>query len=93
MDQAEPASSRTRLFYIGRNSRGHWVVHDPSHLRGGLFVDRATALKFALSENGHRPQAIVMVPGALELATSAEPIVTHEPAVNTDPPRQRRAAA
>ena len=92
MDQAEPPSSSTPLFYIGRNSRGHWVVQDQNHLCGGLFVDRATALKFALFENGHRPQAVVMVPGVLELDTSAKPIVTHQPAVNTDPPHQRRAA-
>jgi hypothetical protein len=42
-------------------------------LRGGLFVDRAEALKFALFENGHRPQAVVMVPGILELDMSADP--------------------
>jgi hypothetical protein len=32
-----------------------------------LFVDRAQALKFALFENENRPQAVIMVPGRLEL--------------------------
>ncbi len=68
---AEPPSgeppSTSRLFLIGRNSSGNWVVQDQSRLRGGLFVDRAEALRFALFENGRRPQAVVMVPGTLEL--------------------------
>jgi hypothetical protein len=42
-------------------------------LRGGLFIDRAEALKFAMFENGNRPQAVIMVPGVLELDMSAKP--------------------
>ncbi len=80
--EAEPPSinpsSTSNLFYVGRNSRGAWVVQDQSGLHGGLFIDRAEALRFALFENGHRPQAVPMVPGALELdlsrvATPLEP--------------------
>jgi hypothetical protein len=55
------------LYLIGRDRRGHWVVQDQRGLHGGLFVDRAQAVKFALFENGNRPQAIVMVSGVLEL--------------------------
>jgi hypothetical protein len=44
-----------------------------SGLCGGLFVDRAEALKFAMFENGNRPQAVIMVPGILELDMSAQP--------------------
>jgi len=55
------------VFLIGRNGSGNWVVRDPSGLRGGLFVDRTQALKYAMSENGYRRRAVVMVPGALEL--------------------------
>ena len=55
------------LFWIGKNSRGNWVVQDQSGLCGGLFVDRAEAVKFAMLENGNRPQAVIMVPGVLEL--------------------------
>jgi hypothetical protein len=54
-------------FRIGRDRRGHWVVQDDRALCGGLFVSRAEALKFALFENGNRPQAVIMMPGVLEL--------------------------
>jgi len=59
--------SKQPLFRIGNDRRGHWVVQDESGLCGGLFVDRAQALKFAMFENGNRPQAVVMVPGVFEL--------------------------
>ena len=71
MKQTEPPSLQPSpdpsCFRIGRNSRGHWVVQDEKCTRGGLFVDRVQALKFAMFENGDRPQAVVMVPGVLEL--------------------------
>jgi hypothetical protein len=71
MGQSEPPSTRSgelsRLFRIGKNSHGNWVVQDQKGLCGGLFVDRAEALKFAMFENGNRPQAVIMVPGILEL--------------------------
>ena len=58
---------------VGRDSHGHWVAKDQNGLCGGLFVDRAEALKFAMFENGHRPQAVIMVPGVLELNMRARP--------------------
>jgi hypothetical protein len=69
---------------IGRDSGGHWVVQDQQGLRGGLFVDRTEALKFALFENGNRPQAVIMVPGTLELNMSGEPHRAEQPAPRTD---------
>ena len=68
-----PSCSRPSLFLVGRNSRGNWVVQDQSGLYGGLFVDRAEALKFARFENGNRTQAVIMVPGILELDMSGKP--------------------
>jgi hypothetical protein len=75
MDNDEPpSSSRAKsLFRIGRNSRGNWVVQDQSGLCGGMFVNRAEAVKFAMFENGNRPQAVIMVPGVLELDMSRKP--------------------
>jgi hypothetical protein len=70
MSTGEP-SPPSGLFLIGRNSRGHWVVKDPSGLQGGLFIDRVHAVKYAMSENGRRPRAVVMVPDVLELDISA----------------------
>jgi hypothetical protein len=71
MGRLEPAAlphcACIPTFLIGRNSRGQWVVRDPGGCRGGLYVDRVEALKFALFENGRHPQAVVMVPGLLEL--------------------------
>jgi hypothetical protein len=90
MGQSEPPSSNSRLFYIGKDSHGNWVVQDQQHLCGGLFVDRAEALRFAMFENGHRPQAVVMVPGVFELDLSANPRVVHQPAAQVEAPRARR---
>jgi hypothetical protein len=85
MGQSEPPSARLRartpLFFIGKNSHGRWVVQDEQRLRGGLFVDRKEALKFALFENGRQPQAVIMVPGVFELDMS-----------DAGARRQRRAA-
>ena len=71
MKQAEPPSivpcSRPLQFQIGKNSRGNWVVRDDRGLCGGLFIDRTQALRFAMLENGSRPQAVIMVPGVFEL--------------------------
>ena len=73
-DKGEPPSpARAKsLFRVGRNSRGNWVVQDQSGLCGGMFVNRTEAVKFAMFENGNRPQAVIMVPGILELDMSAQ---------------------
>lgn len=52
---------------VGKNCRGDWVVLHKNGTFGGLFVSRAQAFKYALSENGHRSQAIVEVSQELEL--------------------------
>ena len=61
------------LFLVGKDSQGHWVARDQSGLCGGIFVGRAEALKFAMAENGNRPQAVVMVDDVLELDMSVTP--------------------
>jgi hypothetical protein len=63
-------SNASPLFLLGKNRRGNWVVQSQHGLRGGLFVSRAEALKFALFENGHRPELVITVPGVLELDLS-----------------------
>ncbi len=81
MNQAEPPSPEllrlSPLFRIGKNSHGHWVVQDQEGMRGGLFIDRAEALKFAMFENGNQPQAVIMVPGVLELDINDRPPTRH----------------
>lgn len=79
MRHAEPSSiARSPLFMVGRNARGNWVVRDRSGLRGGLFVDRAEALRFAMFENGNQPQAVIMVAGVFELDMSRKPGTAHQ---------------
>jgi hypothetical protein len=75
MNPPSLSGSEPPLFLIAKDSQGNWVVQDQSGLHGGLFVDRAEALKFAMFENGNRPQAVVMVPGVLELDMSVKPRV------------------
>jgi hypothetical protein len=88
MGQLEPPSSisrsRCHIFFIGKDGSGNWVVQDEQHLCGGLFVDRAAALRFAMLENGNRPQAVVMVPGIFELDLSGKSSVSVQPTVLTD---------
>ena len=76
MKHVEPPSiapcARHSLFLIGKNSRGNWIVQDQDHVRGGLFVNRIEALKFAMFENGNRPEAVIMVPGVFELDLSGK---------------------
>jgi len=64
-------SSPSNLVFIGRNSRGQWVVQEQNGLFGGLFVDRAQAVKYALFENGRHPETIVELSREIELDISA----------------------
>jgi len=95
MDQSEPpsgrSSSQSRLFRIGRDSHGNWVVQDQQGLCGGFFVNRADALKFAMFENGNRPQAVIMVPGVLELDMGKKPHDTRPHPMSTRAAQQRAA--
>ena len=90
-ENVEPPS-RNHLFMIGRNSRGNWVVRDQTGLRGGLFVDRTEALRFALFENGRRPQAVLMVPGILELDLDQTTSTATQREAEIDPGLHRKAA-
>ena len=92
MRQDVEPPSKNHLFMIGRNSRGNWVVRDQAGLRGGLFIDRTEALRFALFENGRRPQAVLMVPGILELDFDQMTHTATWPEAGIDPGLQRKAA-
>jgi hypothetical protein len=85
MKHVEPPEPSTRipLFLIGKDSRGNWVVQDNQGSCGGLFVNRAEALKFAMFENGNRPQAVIMVPGIFELDISGKAGPEQRPLYNT----------
>ena len=61
MKLVEPPSrsSASAIVFIGKNSRGNWVAQEQNGLYGGLFVNRAQAVKYALFENGHHPETII----------------------------------
>jgi hypothetical protein len=64
-------SSASTIVFIGRNSRGNWVVQEQNGLYGGLFVNRTQAVRYALFENGHHPETIVELKRAIELDMGA----------------------
>jgi hypothetical protein len=70
--KSEPPSrdGSQSCFLVGKDNQGHWVVKDQKGLRGGIFVDRAQALKYAMHEIADRMQTVIMVPGILELDMS-----------------------
>jgi hypothetical protein len=63
-------SSPSAIVFIGKNKRGQWVAQEQSGLYGGLFVNRAQAIKYALFENGHHPETIVELSREIELDMS-----------------------
>lgn len=95
MNKQEPPSTNNlshTLLLVGQNSRGQWVVRNQCGSRGGLFVDHANAIKFAMLESGRRPQAVIMVPGVLELDMTSSPNAVAEPASKVVGNQLQRAA-
>lgn len=94
MKQTEPPSCSSALVFIGKNSRGQWVAQEQNGLFGGLFISRAAAVRYALFENGHHPEAIMAAPSTLELDTggSASRAVQQESYSGSDGLEFRRVA-
>ena len=69
MKLVEPpsCSSPSAIVFIGKDSRGNWVAQEQNGLYGGLFVNHAQAVKYALFENGHHPETIVELSREIEL--------------------------
>jgi hypothetical protein len=66
-DSEPPSRPLSPFFMVGQDSQGHWVVRDHTGDRGGLFVNRAEALRYIRSENENHFCPTVMVVGFLEL--------------------------
>nr|WP_247539316.1 hypothetical protein [Bradyrhizobium sp. 168] len=71
----EPPSrgSAPPIVFVGRNRRGNWVAREQRGSFGGLFVNRAQALKYALAENGRHPESIIEVTRDIELHIRSDP--------------------
>jgi hypothetical protein len=81
-------SAASTIVFIGKNSRGNWVAQEQNGLYGGLFVNRAQAVKYALFENGRHPETIIEVSREIELDMGGK-IPISDP---TLAPSSRRAA-
>lgn len=87
----EPPSCRSpsAIVFIGKNKRGNWVAQEQNGLYGGLFVNRAQAVKYALFENGHHPETIVELSREIELdMRDRRPSSGLAPLVADAPPRR-----
>ena len=91
MKLVEPpsCSAASAIVFIGRNRRGQWVAQEQNGLYGGLFVNRAQAVKYALFENGRHPETIVEVSREIELDMGGYPASGHASAAS---PLSRRVA-
>jgi len=74
-------SSPSSIVFIGKNSRGHWVAQEQNGLYGGLFVNHAQAIKYALFENGHHPETIVELSREIELDMRGKPSSADRPQI------------
>ncbi len=88
----EPPSCSSNLVIIGRNSRGNWVAQEQNGLFGGLFVNRAQAMKYALFENGDHPATIVLTTNVVELDLHRDALPSPQTVEADESSRQTRAA-
>ena len=69
--EREPRTSFARkapsTFRVGIDRFGSWVALDQDGRCGGLFVGRSEAIRFALSQNGNRPEHVLFVESSLDL--------------------------
>jgi hypothetical protein len=84
------SSFKSSPFFIGRDSRGNWVVRNQAGSCGGLFVNRSEAVRFAMRENGCHARPVIMVPGILELTADFWP---HNPATGSHEEPELKAAS
>jgi hypothetical protein len=91
--KSEPPSwLRPPLFMVGQDRRGNWVVQEQKGMRGGLFVNREAALRYVRSENGFKPQAVVMVSGDFELEVNPNAAAVRRAESASDLSSRRRIA-
>jgi|ERR1700733_195191 len=81
------------LFYIGQNRKGRWVVREAGGKRGGLFLFKHSAVRFARDESEASGCALMFINEPLELNIEnsggdlAEPLTEAIDAVKRRVPR------
>jgi hypothetical protein len=55
-------SGRRRLFTVTCNRRGRWIARDLDGLIEGVFIDKRTAIRFALFEVDGQRSAVILIP-------------------------------
>jgi hypothetical protein len=55
------------LFYIGRNAEGYWIAREANGQRGGLFLLKGSAMRFARYQIAPRGGAMIFLSDPLEL--------------------------
>jgi hypothetical protein len=55
------------LFYIGRNAEGYWIAREANGQRGGLFLLKGSAMRFARYQIAPRGGAMMFLNNPLEL--------------------------
>lgn len=71
LDESLSCRPAAPTVFVGRNCHGNWIACEQNGIFGGLFVNRAQALKYALRENGYHPEAIIELSHEVELDISA----------------------
>jgi hypothetical protein len=97
MKQAEkaaepPSPSRPPIFMIGQDRQGHWVACEPNGSRGGLFVNRAEALRYIRSESENHLYPTIIVSGILELDLAGRKNAASSQKGGRDEQRERQVA-
>ena len=64
---ATPGAESAPILLIGQDRAGHWIVRETRGLLGGIFIDRAAAIRFARAEQRGFAQA------RIEMATAPLP--------------------
>ena len=54
-------------FMVGRDDKGNWIVSDSMGLTGGIFVDRQSAVHFAMEECDYAPGEVCAAPAEMVL--------------------------
>jgi hypothetical protein len=93
MSKGEPPSCPKSPFLIGRNSHGEWAVLDRAGSAAACSSTAPRQLNMqCLRMNGRTPQAVVMVPGPLELDLTSRISPVREAAPDASDSLRRRAA-